>query len=67
MDAAATRRFPLAIQEAHEEKVQAGLLGPAYLAWMRGVSEVWIADEYEPNDGGPSVDELAAELGLELA
>lgn len=66
MDAAATRRFPLAIQEAHEEKVEAGLLGPAYLAWMRGVSEVWIADEYEPNNGGPSVDELAVELGLEL-
>lgn len=67
MDAAATRRFPLVLQEAHEEKVETGQLGPAYLAWMRGVSEVWIADEYEPHNGGPSVDELAAELGLELA
>jgi hypothetical protein len=67
MDAAATRRFPLALQEAHEQKVEAGLLGPGYLAWMRGVSEVWIADEYEPHNGGPSVDELASELGLELA
>lgn len=67
MDDAATRRFPLALQEAHEEKVEQGLLGPGYLAWMRGVNESWIADEYEPHDGGPSVDELAAELGLELA
>lgn len=67
MDAAAIRRFPLALQEAHERKVEAGQLGPAYLAWMRGVSEVWIADEYEPRNSGPGVDELAAELGLELA
>lgn len=67
MDAAATRRFPLALQEAHEEKVESGRLGPGYLAWIRGVNESWIAEEYEPHNGGPSVDELAAELGLELA
>lgn len=67
MDDAATRRFPLILQEAHEERVEQGLLGPGYLAWMRGVSEVWIADEYETHNGGVTVDELAAELGLELA
>lgn len=67
MDDAAVRRFPLALQEAHEEKVEAGILGPGYLAWMRGVNESWIADEYEPHNGGPSVAELASELGLELA
>jgi transcriptional regulator with XRE-family HTH domain len=67
MDAAATRRFPLALQEAHEEKVEAGQLGPGYLAWMRGVAEAWIVDEYESHNGGPNVDELAAELGLEIA
>lgn len=67
MDAAAIRRFPLAVQEAHEKQVEAGVLGPAYLAWMRGVREVWIADEYVSSSGGPSVGELAAELGLELA
>lgn len=66
MDAAASRRFPLPLQEAHEAKVEAGQLGPGYLAWMRGVAEAWIADEYEPHNGGPSVDELAAELGLEI-
>lgn len=66
MGAAAARRFPLALQEAHEERVEAGLLGPGYLAWMRGVDEAWIADEYESHSGGPSVDELAAELGLEI-
>lgn len=67
MEAAAARRFPLALQEAHEEKVQAGKLGPAYLAWMRGISEAWVADEYEPRPSAVSVDDLAAELGLELA
>ncbi len=67
MDAAATRRFPLALQEAHEEKIATGSLGSAYLAWMRGVSEVWIADEYEPRTTGPSLGELAHELGLAIA
>ena len=66
MEAAAVRRFPLALQEAHEEKVGTGLLGPSYLAWMRGVAEAWIADEYEPHNNGPSVEELAHELGLEI-
>lgn len=66
MDAASARRFPIALQEAHEQKVQAGELGPAYLAWMRGVSEVWIADEYRDETGSPDLDELAAALGVEL-
>lgn len=67
MSSAATRRFPLALQEAHEEKIEAGKLGSSYLAWMRGVSEAWIADEYEPQKESPSVEQLAAELGLALA
>lgn len=67
MNAAAVRRFPLALQEAHEQKVEAGQPGPGYLAWMRGVSEVWLTDEYESSDSGSSVDELATEMGLEIA
>lgn len=66
MTAAATRRFPLALQEAHEQKVETGQIGPAYLAWMRGVAEAWIAEVYEPGNGAPSVHDLAAELGIEI-
>jgi Zn-dependent peptidase ImmA (M78 family)/transcriptional regulator with XRE-family HTH domain len=67
MDAAAQRRFPLELQEAHEQKIEAGELGPGFLAWMRGVSALWIAEAYEPAANEPAIDELAKAFGLELA
>lgn len=67
MDAAGRRRLPIELQEAHEAKIEAGALGAAFLAWMRGVSEAWIADAYEPHQESVSTDELADAFGLELA
>jgi transcriptional regulator with XRE-family HTH domain len=66
MDSAAQRRFPLELQEAHEQKIEAGELGPAYLAWMRGVSAQWIAEAYEPGMNEVKLDELSEAFGLEL-
>ena len=67
MDAAAQRRFPLELQEAHEQKIEAGDLGPSYLAWMRGVSPQWISEAYEPAMHEAGIDQLAEAFGLELA
>jgi Zn-dependent peptidase ImmA (M78 family) len=67
MDAAARRRFPLPLQEAHERRIEAGEIGPAYLAWMRGVDEQWIADAYEPVGSGVDVEDLARALGVDVA
>lgn len=66
MGAASTRRFPLALLEAHERKVAAGEISPLYLAWMRGVSEAWIADEVAPHNT-TSVADLATALGQKPA
>lgn len=67
MDAAGRRRFPLSLQEAHEQRIEAGEIGPAYLAWMRGVVEQWIADVYEPDAVGVDIQELAEALGIDVA
>lgn len=66
MDAAAHRRFPLELQEAHEQKIEAGEIGPAFLAWMRGVGEQWIADAYEPRSTEASVNDLAEAFGVDI-
>ena len=66
MDSAGRRRFPIELQEAHEAKIEAGTLGVAFLAWMRGVSEAWIADAYEPHQQSVSADELADAFGVKL-
>jgi Zn-dependent peptidase ImmA (M78 family) len=39
MDGAATRRFPLALQDAHLSRIAEGALPKATLAWMLGVDE----------------------------
>ncbi|SNS63903.1 Zn-dependent peptidase ImmA, M78 family [Micrococcales bacterium KH10] len=64
MESASRRRFPIALQEAHEVGVEEGRLGPAYLAWMRGVEPELIAEAYAPEIEDPEVQELAAAFGL---
>ena len=64
MEAASRRRFPIALQEAHEVGVEEGRLGPGYLAWMRGVEAEWIAVTYAPEVDDPDVGDLAAAFGL---
>jgi transcriptional regulator with XRE-family HTH domain len=63
MDAAAQRRFPLGIQEAHLELVAAGAISAGTLAWMLGID----ADALEvdsPEIPEVNVDDLAIALGL---
>lgn len=64
MDAAATRRFPLALQDAHLSLIANGVLPKAMLAWMLGVD----ADSLEVDEPAPPrplpTAELAAALGI---
>ncbi len=63
MDQASQRRFPLALQDAHLERIASGAIGKATLAWMLGID----ASELEvdsPEVLDVSDDELAALLGL---
>lgn len=66
MDAASDRRFPLSLQEAHEKKIEDGVLGTSFLAWMRGIDETWVADAYEQHDSSDRTEELAEALALSL-
>jgi IrrE N-terminal-like domain len=60
---AARRRFPQSLQEAHLERIAAGAIGRATLAWMLGVdAEQLEVDAPEPPEVHP--DHLAAALGL---
>jgi Zn-dependent peptidase ImmA (M78 family)/transcriptional regulator with XRE-family HTH domain len=64
MDAASTRHFPLALQEAHLALIANGELPKATLAWMLGVeADSLEVDEPAPTSA-PSSNELAAALGL---
>ena len=65
---ASTRRFPLALQEAHQDAIAAGRIGPAYLAWMLGVDAETLELDAPPvaDPTLERVDELAAALGLSL-
>ncbi|HEU5416853.1 MAG TPA: XRE family transcriptional regulator [Streptosporangiaceae bacterium] len=64
MDAAATRRFPLALQDAHLSLIAQGSLHKATLAWMLGVD----ADSLEVDEPTPppslSTAELTTALGI---
>lgn len=64
MDAAATRRFPLALQEAHLALIARGSLPKSTLAWMLDVDE----DSLEVDEPAPPKPmgsaELAAVLGF---
>ncbi len=63
MDSAAQRRFPRSLQEAHLERVAAGAIGRATLAWMLGIDPDAL-DVDSPEVPEVDVDELAAALGL---
>ncbi|WP_344100256.1 XRE family transcriptional regulator [Myceligenerans crystallogenes] len=64
MEQAASRRFPVTLQERHREGIASGRLGAATLAWMLNVSEDSL-DVDEPNPADPvEPDDLAATLGL---
>jgi hypothetical protein len=56
MDAAAARRFPVALQEAHIEKIIGGEVGQGTLAWMLGV---------HPDDLDVDAPSSPPELGLD--
>jgi Zn-dependent peptidase ImmA (M78 family) len=63
MDAAAQRRFPRSLQEAHLEQIASGAISKATLAWMLAID----ADALEvdaPVIPVVGADELAAALGL---
>lgn len=63
-DAAAARRFPIALQERHTELIEQGQLGKGGLAWMLGVDQD-LLEIAEPEPVTPlGSDALAAELGL---
>ncbi|WP_062078807.1 ImmA/IrrE family metallo-endopeptidase [Demequina globuliformis] len=64
MDAASTRRFPLALQDAHLGRIAAGSVRKDTLAWMLGVDPLTLeVDEPQPSVG-LSADELSEVLGL---
>ncbi|MCJ1704401.1 XRE family transcriptional regulator [Rathayibacter sp. VKM Ac-2926] len=64
MDAASTRRFPLALQDAHLAQISQGTVRKDTLAWMLGVDPVDLEVD-EPTDGSAlSSDALADLLGL---
>jgi Zn-dependent peptidase ImmA (M78 family) len=63
MDEAAQRRFPLSLQEAHLDRVAAGAIGTAGLAWMLGIDAANLEVD-APEIPEVGTDELAAALGL---
>jgi Zn-dependent peptidase ImmA (M78 family)/transcriptional regulator with XRE-family HTH domain len=63
MDAAAQRRFPLALQEAHLERVASGEIGTATLAWMLGI-DAGTLEVDAPAIPEVNVDDLASAFGL---
>lgn len=66
MNSASQRRFPVALQSAHLERIAAGGLGKATLAWMLDVEP----DALEVDSPEPftvTADEFAAAMGLVMA
>jgi hypothetical protein len=63
MDAASQRRFPLALQEAHLERVATGAIGKGTLAWMLGIDAAALEVDV-PDVPEVDVDQLADALGL---
>ncbi|WP_322754046.1 XRE family transcriptional regulator [Frankia sp. Cas3] len=63
MDAAAQRRFPLSLQEAHLTGISSGVLGKGTLAWMLGIDPDALEVDI-PTVPDVDVDDLAMALGL---
>lgn len=63
MDEACQRRFPVALQEAHLERVASGTIGTATLAWMLGIDASALEVD-TPAIPEVSTDHLASALGL---
>jgi len=63
MDAAAQRRFPLSLQEAHLELIASGVISTATLAWMLGIDAATLEVD-SPGMPEVDVDDLATALGL---
>lgn len=64
MDDAASRRFPLSLQEEHLTMIADGALGKGTLAWMLGIDPTDLEIDSPPADEEISPDDLAAALGL---
>lgn len=64
MDAAATRRFPLALQDAHVEQIASGRLPKVTLAWMLGVDADTLEVDEPVLPESMSVADLSAALGI---
>lgn len=64
MDAAASRRFPIALQQAHLELISAGQLDKASLAWMLGVDPDALEVEV-PQVADVPAGELLEALGMQ--
>ncbi|WP_431219323.1 ImmA/IrrE family metallo-endopeptidase [Leifsonia xyli] len=64
MDAAATRRFPLALQDAHLSQIAKGSVRKDTLAWMLGVDADALEVDEPISESTLSSDELSAVLGL---
>lgn len=64
MDEAATRRFPLKLQEAHTDLIAAGALHKGTLAWMLGIDPGALEVDEPPQPEPLDADQLAAALGL---
>jgi len=63
MDAAAQRRFPLDLQEAHLELIASGAVSRETLAWMLGIPADSL-DVDAPEVPEADIDDLTAALGL---
>ncbi len=64
MDEAATRRFPLKLQEAHTDLIASGALHKGTLAWMLGIDPDALEVDEPPGPEPLDTDQLAAALGL---
>jgi Zn-dependent peptidase ImmA (M78 family) len=64
MDQAATRRFPLKLQEAHTDLIASGALHKGTLAWMLGIDPDALEVDEPPPPEPLDTDQLAAALGL---
>ncbi len=63
MEHAAQRRFPLALQEAHLERVASGAISRSTLAWMLGIDPSSLEVD-SPEIPEVNADDLAITLGL---
>lgn len=64
IDEAATRRFPLKLQEAHTDLIADGALHKGTLAWMLGIDPDALEVDEPPQPEPIATDELAQALGL---